>query len=321
MMEKVLPGFSTKIGRPHRFLSGLMVGILTGLLASAPLNRQASAPSASAPHLTPFDMARLSPAELETLALDALATLNEKRGPLAGGELGAEKSSWNQPAGELRQVHLGIKNARRLLPLAKRLTLESLGEQLKTSGLSREKRLIAFVHRIVLDPRLGDRAEVWEGNLSKIYIGSEYAASLISDDEAMLLLGHELTHVAVRSGRLNQFIEHVAEVAWSSVKDKPDGERKEELACDFIGAEVLKRFIALYPTEKREAERFSRAFGFEPPAERLAHAWQDFCASYNGAPPDEEHLSQDQTMRALRGLDPELKTLIPDDAISTQFCR
>ncbi|MGB7924590.1 MAG: hypothetical protein WCF57_15220 [Pyrinomonadaceae bacterium] len=304
------------------FLPGLMVGILTGLLAAAPLNWQASAPSASdALRLTTFDIIRLSPAELETLALDVLSALHEKRGPVADEGLGAEKGSWNQPADGLRQVHLGIKNARRLLPLAKRLTLESLGEHQKTSGLLREKRLIASVRLIALDPRLGDTAEVWDDNLSKIHIGSEYAASLLSDDEAMLLLGHELTHVAVRSGRLNQFIEHVTEVARFYVKDKPDGEQKEELACDFIGAEVLKHFIALYPTAETNAERFSRAFGYEPPSKRLALAWQDFCASYNGGPPDEEHLSQDQTIRALLGLDPELKALIPDDAISTRLCR
>ena len=77
----------------------------------------------------------------------------------------------------------------------------------------------------------------------------------------------------------------------------------------------------LYPTGEPERVRFSRIIGFESSSERLALAWEDFCASYNGVSEDEAHLSRAQTMRALVGLDPELKSLVPDDALSSMICR
>jgi len=43
---------------------------------------------------------------------------------------------------------------------------------------------------------------------------------------------------------------------------------------------------------------------------RLAPAWEDFCASYNGITGDTRHLSQGLTIRAMAGLDPELKAFI-----------
>jgi hypothetical protein len=300
------------------FLPGLMAGLLAGLLVTAPLNRQASAPSKS--DSTPLDVARLSPTELETLALDALTALHEKRGPAPIQELGAVTDSWDQPENP-RQIRLGMKNVRRLLPLAKKLTLESLNEMLKATSLSREKHLVAAVHHVVLNPSLSNTAQVCEEDLSMIHISPDYAAYLTSDDEAMLMLGQELTHVAVRTGRLKHFIENVHEIARTTVNLEFNEEQKEELACDFTGAEVLRRYIALHPTAETNTERFSRAFGYEPLSERLAHAWQGFCATYNGDPGDAEHLSQDQTFRALLGLDPELKALIPDDAVSLRLCR
>lgn len=303
------------------FLPGLMVGVLSGLLVTAPFNRQASAPFDSKPDPTPFDIARLSHTELETLALEVLTALHEKRGPAATPEFGVVKNSLNRPEDNRRQIQLGMKNVRRLLPLAKKLTLESLNETLKTTGLLREKRLVAAVRQIVLDPGLSNTAEVREEDLSIIHLSPDYAVYLTSDEEAMLMLGHELTHVALRSGRLNYFIENMNEIARASFNLELNKEQKEELACEFTGAEVLKRYIALYPTAETSAERFSRVFGYEPPAERLAHAWQNFCASYNGDSLDAEHLSQDQTLRALLGLDPELRALIPGDAISTRLCR
>jgi hypothetical protein len=317
----MLLGFGTKALKRLIFLLGLMTGILTGLLIAVSFNYHTRAPAVPTPEPQPFDIARLSPAELETLALDSLTALQEKRGPLSSRGFGAVGSSCNEAENGPRQIYLGIKNARRLLPLAKKLTLESLKETVKTASLLRERRLISSVHHLLLDPRLGNSAAVWEDDLSIIHIGPDYAAYLTSDDEAMLLLGHELMHVAARTGRLNNFIENVNDVARTSANLKLDDEQKEELASDFIGAKVLKRYIATYPTGQASGARFALAFGYEPHDERLARAWQDFCASYNGVSPDEEHLSQDQTFRALLSLDPELKALIPDDAISIRLCR
>lgn len=317
-----MPELRTKILRRLAFLPGLTVGILAGLLVTVPLGRHRGAPPAAAqPESSALDVARLSPAELEALALNVLTTLDEKRGRAAEDGPDVVKESRHRPGENLRSIHLGMENIRRLLPLAKKLTLQSLGDSLKTSRLSRERRLLNSVRRVVLEPGIGGTAEVWEEDLSVIHVGPDYATWLTSDDDAMLLLGHELTHVAARGGRLKHFIEGVSELARQSADLELGEYQREELACDFTGAEVLKRYIALRPTGEGRAERFSRAFGYEPHSERLAQAWKDFCASYNGGPVDEEHLNQYQTFRALLGLDPELKELIPEDATSTQLCR
>lgn len=310
---------------PQSILPGLIAGVIAGLLITAPVNWQTSAPANSNLTSGPSDLDRMSPAELETLALKTLSTLREKRGFATGHEPDTARESWGQTTDLRQQMHLGIENARRLLPLAKRLTLESLreaqiGERLKKSGLSREERLINGVEKIVLAQGLGDSAEILEDRLGEIRVGHDYALQLISDDEAMLLLSHELTHVAARGGRLDQLIENVAETTRLSAHVVPTTEQKEDLVCEFIGAQALKRFIALHPTEVRDAERFSRVFGYESPSERLARAWEDFCASYNYDPGDEEHLSQYQTIRALVGLDPELKALVPNDPVFSPPC-
>jgi hypothetical protein len=318
--------FSIRGRRQRSFLPGLLVGLLAGLLIAAPQIRLASAPTEPAPVLGHPDIENLSAAELETLALETLSTLREKRGLPADPWHGAENSSGESTAFDEREAQLGLKNIRRLLPLAKWLTLDALRTaqpdgRLKTSGLLKEKRLLQGVRRIMLDSQLIGDAEVWEDRLSEIRVAADYAPALVSDDEAIFLLGHELTHVAARSGRLKQLIENVKETARLSADVEVTTEQKEDLACDYTGAEVLKRFIALYPTGETESERFSRIVGFNSPAERLALAWDDFCASYNGVSGDEDHLSRIQTMRALVGLDPELKALVPDDALSSRVCR
>lgn len=304
-----------EVTRRLAVLPGLTAGLLAGLLIVVPLKQLAGGPLGPRSASPGFDLERLSDAELETLALDALTRLNEKRG--AAGLKGRPIREEFDP----RQVYLGIENVRRLLPLGKRLTLQALGGVLKTSGLSRERRLIASVRRVVFDASLGDAAAVSEHDLTTIRVGPGYAAYLRSDDEAMLVLGHELTHVAARGGRLQRLIEEVSRVARESAELALSEVQKEELACDYTGAEVLKRYIVLRPTARADSERFTSAFGYRPRPERLASAWQDFCTSYDGDPDDEEHLSLAQTFRVLPRLNPELQTLITDDASSTRLCR
>ena len=301
--------------RRFAVLPGLTAGLLVGTLLAAQLKRLSGAPLDPQPASSRFDLERLSAAELETLAFDALTRLSEKGGA-APSKGSAGREEFNP-----RQIHLGIENVRRLLPLGKKLTLRALAAGLKTDGLSRERHLIAAVRRVVFDASLGDSAAVSEDDLATIRIGPGYAACLTSDDEAILVLGHELTHVAARGGRLQQLIEGVSRVASQSAELSLDQVQKEELACDFTGAEVLRRYIALRPTGRASAERFALAFGYEPRSERLARAWYNFCTSYNGDPADEEHLSLAQTFRLLPQLNPELKSLIPEDATSSRLCR
>jgi len=213
--------------RRFAVLPGLTAGLLAGLLVAAPLKRLTGAPLGPQSDSPRFDLERLSDAELETLALDALTKLDER------GGAAAFKGPPGREVRDPRRIHLGIDNVRRLLPLGKRLTLQALG-RLKTSGLSRERRLIASVRRVMIDPSLGYSAAVSEDDLSTIRVGPGYAAYLTSDDEAVLLLGHELTHVAARGGRLQSLIESVGRVARQSAELALGQVQKEELACDFM---------------------------------------------------------------------------------------
>ena len=308
-------GASLKVLKWFAVLPGLTLGALAGLLLTLPLGRLAGDPGDPEAGTPLPDVARLAPAELEALALDVLTALHEKRE--ADGE-----SRWGKAGPDQRQIHRGIDNVRRLLPLGKQLTLRALKRNLKSSGLAREKQLIASVRRVVLDTGLGNAAAVSEDDLSVIYIGPGYAPYLTSDEEAMFVLGHELTHVAARGGRLGDYIERVGAVARGGAADlELNAVQKEELTCDFTGTQVLKRFMLLRPAARSKAERFSSALGYEPRSERLSRAWEDFCTSYNGDPADGEHLSQQQLFRILPRLDPELQALLPDDAIESRLCR
>ena len=300
-------------------LTALALALLAGLLALAPIKERSNENVNSKPAFKPVNLADLPDAELEQLAADVLSTLTAKHKLITQAEAGKNEALSEPP--NRRQIRLGLKNARRLLPLAKRLTLETLRDRVKTSPLTREARLIASVNHLVLDQTLSDRAEVRDEDLSKIWIGPDYAIGLTSDDEAVVLLSHELTHIAARSGRLNKFIESVTTTAQLGARIESNSEQKEELACDFTAAEVLKRFIALHPTSELNSMRFSLPFGYEAPAKRLTRAWADFCASYTGDSRDDEHLSQDQTLRSLIVLDQDLKAFVPDDALVTRFCR
>jgi hypothetical protein len=296
-------------------LSALTVGMLVGMVIIAPLTgRSKETVERTAAAAKPADLANLPVPELEQLATDVLAKLNDKSKLLSPAATDTSES----PDANLDSLHIrmGMKNARRLLSLAKRLTLESLHERVKNPSLSKEAKLIASVKKVLLDPTLSDSAEVRSGDLTKIWVGPDYAAYLTSDDEAVLLLTHELTHVAARAGRLSAYIDGVNSTARTDLND----DQKEELACDFTAAEVLKRFIASHPTSEPNSLRFSLAFGYETPAKRLTRAWADFCASYRGDSRDDTHLSQDQTIRSLIMIDQDLKSLVPDDALTTRFC-
>ena len=310
---------STEFGSIPILSAVTVVLILSGLLIIAPLKAGPDESVDRNATLKPANLADMPEAELERLAADVLSTLSKKSKLIDAEATGTTESISRQPGSS--QMLLGLKNARRLLPLAKQLTLEFLHERVKTSALTKEARLIAAVNHLVIDHGLGDSAEVREGDLSKIWIGPDYATYLVSDDEAVLLLSHELTHVAVRAGRLNKFIDSVTTTARLSANLELNHEQNEELACDFSAAEVLKRFIATHPTNELSSKRFSLAFGYETPAKRLTRAWSDFCASYRGDSRDDQHLGQDETIRALIVLDQDLTAFVPDDALPSRFCQ
>jgi hypothetical protein len=304
-----------------------VLGVLTAVLLAAPFYRQAGTSSELVTPPAQADAAVLPQTEPGSHAFfQALPALCESEGP-AGGD----RSSRFEDDGVVvwQQAHNGIKNATRLLPLAKRLTLRALWQvgapSLATSaGMKATRRRITAVNRVVLDPRLGNSGEVWDERPWEIRIGPDYAMHLTSDDDALLLLAHELTHVASWSGRLDGFVNSLADKARFATGVAPTADQKEDLVCDFIGALVVERFVELNPTAESKAERLSRVLGYESPDARLRFAWDNFCATYHGDygdPGDEEHLSQRDNLRALRGLDLELRTLVPGDSAAGQPSR
>jgi len=202
------------------------------------------------------------------------------------------------------QARLGARNMQTLLPVTKRLVIEELGSR----GYRAEpmKLRIEAVNRIVVDSHLSQFVEVDDRLTSQIRVARDSVAILASDDAAVLVLAHELTHVAARRGHLHNLIANLAATANLTGSVTVTADQREDLACDFIGAEVLKRYIELHPTDSTTKDRLSRALGIETPTERLGRALEDFCSSYNDDLADKEHLGAGQTFKALLANDPEL---------------
>ena len=307
-------------GRPAAVILGWVLGVLTGLLLAVPIYRYISTSSGLVtPPARADDDAALPRIETGSHAfLEALPALCKNEDPAEG-----DGFSRFDDGGVVvwQQARNGIKNAERLLPLTRRLTLQALREAgahgpISSDGLTAAKRRIMAVNRVVLDPRLGNSGEVWDARPWEIRIGPVYAMHITSDDEALFLLAHELTHVATWSDRLNGFVNTLADKARYTAGVTLTATQKEDLACDFVAALALKRFVELNPTAESKAERLSRVLGYESRDTRLRFAWNDFCASYHGDygdPGDDRHLSQRDNLRALRGLDLELRTLVPGD--------
>jgi hypothetical protein len=195
----------------------------------------------------------------------------------------------------------GVGHAASLLPLARRLMIESLRELASTHRvggdvLARAERRVNAVETVRLDDSLGDMAEVYDEEPTVIRVGPEYARALGDDDESVLLLGHELTHAAATGGELDDLFEEIAGEAARRASVSPTEEQREDLVCDLVGAQTLKRFARLRPDGEPAARRVARIFG--------AHGGD----SGDDTDGDEEHLSSSATWRAITSIDPELST-------------
>src|SRR5581483_1066163 len=182
-----------------------------------------------------------------------------------------------------KQVDSGIKRAQRLLPIAKRLVIDSLKSMPENFNLSADQivqaqKNIQIVNTIVLDKELGGTAEVKDDDPEVIHIGAGYALYLNTDEETILLLGHELTHVADFDGNLRSFVHTVAQIAEDNAGVHPGRSQRADLTCDFIGEKVVKRYIRLHPTKETVSVRFSHAL--------------DYNCGYNIDDSDDEHMSQ-----------------------------
>jgi len=190
----------------------------------------------------------------------------------------------------------GVQTLKRLLPTAKAVTSEAL----RTTGLRfsvPEAQIqeavgrISSANRVLLDKRLNDSAMV-DGSLpSEIRIGPLCAESLVSDDEAVFILAHELTHVGNSGGELQVLARRISGEARSNACVMATSRQEEDLTCDFIAEVALRNFVVARPTAKPAEERLCLALA-------------------GGNSGDRSHLSDAQTLRALIGLDPQLRLLL-----------
>ena len=296
---------------------GLIVGIVLGFLIASPSIRQRDYSTfiGGKHKTTSIYLDQLSPDELRAVAVKTLSEIEDQQ-EMSGTEADDRSDSSEEPLYYSRQVRQGIENMRRLLGPAKQLAIESLREaaagcDLRPPDWAAVIHLVDGASKIVHCHSFEGVAEVREGRLSTIFVDSAAAPDLISDDEATFVLGHELMHIAARSGKLVRFIDSVAETSKRLAFVEPTKAQKEDLACDFLGELVLRHFIAINPTRETVAARISKALGYETPAVRFERAWEDLCDPYLGDPGDKEHLSQYKTIRALLAVDPELSAIIP----------
>jgi len=195
----------------------------------------------------------------------------------------------------------GIQRAERLLPTAKKLVIDSIRElparfNVSPVEVSRAERFVNNVVSVALDDELDDSAEFQDDEPTSVRIGPGYAVYLGTDEETIMLLGHELTHAAEQEHNLNQFVHTAASIVESEADVHPDRAQRHDLTCDFIGEQVVKRFIKLNPTKESSALRLSYAL--------------DYNCGDDKDDGDDEHLSQDDTLKAILSLDPELNSLI-----------
>jgi hypothetical protein len=212
-----------------------------------------------------------------------------------------------------REAQLGIANAERLLPETRRLLVEYFQDAAGQYNIDLKalRQALQPTNKIVLDPQLGYSTAVSDEWPGEIHIGPGYALFLTSDDDAVVVLAHELTHISARRHRLRDLISGVSRSARLAGGVTPRRRQEEDLACDYTATQVLKRFIRLHPTGESTWGRLNEALGNESSAERLSHGWASFCDAYYASDQsDDDHLSATETVRALLGADPELVDLM-----------
>jgi hypothetical protein len=187
----------------------------------------------------------------------------------------------------------GMRNVNRLLGLAKVLSIEALQSSglrygVPATSIEAAGRRIASANRALLDGRLGDSAMVDDRFPSEIRFGRACAEQLVCDDDAVFILAHELTHTGNAGGDLKLLAGNIARDARSIACVSATQGQEEDLACDYVAEIVLRNFVAMRPTAKSAEERLCLTLA-------------------GGNAGDRTHLSDAQTLRALIGLDPNLR--------------
>lgn len=195
----------------------------------------------------------------------------------------------------------GAQRARRLLPLAKELTIKSLRAVAVEYGFSQQvidqaALRVQAVTQVKADPDLRDNASVMMSNPRVINFGTIFLVGLPSEEGMISVLSHELTHIADgRGGALGILFARIGKRASARVGFKISGQRAEELGCDLVGSTAVQSLVE----RQNSSEEMHR---------RYARAMEHNCVDSDDT--DDEHLSPRNTMRALLALNPSLARVV-----------
>ena len=196
----------------------------------------------------------------------------------------------------------GAQRAQHLLPTAKALVVSSLkriareyqfGNQRRSdTRLQRAVARVEAVRSIRPDMDSRDNASVFLRNPHTIVFGTIFLAGLPSDEAIISVLAHELVHIADGSeDSLNQLFRSVGTRASKLTGMKVFDQRAEELTCDLVGTLAARAYVSSSPN-------------YEPLPRRLSRSLEHNCVSQDEG--DEDHLSPQNTIRALLTLNPTL---------------
>jgi hypothetical protein len=291
----------------HRHLQPSLLRAALSILAllafHAPLNQRAGAlaqerrpPDSNASHSISLG-ARLKPPSPEIVERAMSAVCSERKAdPLGSVPIDEMQARPSLPLGHPDAV-AGAKRAKRLLPVARELTviaLRQLGSEYKIEPwrIAIASRHIRAVTEIEPDMELRDNASVTLSDPYTISFGTIFLAGLRSDEGMISVLAHELVHIGDgRNDSLHPLFRLIGRRAASLTSLHISGRRPEELTSDLVGAMAARSFITRIPRD-------------EPLKRRLARLVEHNCVVEDET--DDEHLSPRNTMRALLALDPAL---------------
>lgn len=192
---------------------------------------------------------------------------------------------------------IGAQRARRLLPVAKDLviqTLRQMGAEFKIDAarIRAATTRVQEVTEIAPDPDLRDNAAVIMSDPHTIRFGTIFLVGLPSDEGMLSVLSHELTHIADgKQNSLQPLFQLLGKRASNQTGIRINGQKPEELTCDLVGVRAGRYLISITPNA-------------EPLVRRLARLLEHNCVDDDET--DDEHLSPRNTMRAVLALDPAL---------------
>jgi hypothetical protein len=268
----------------------LQAGI--GVATSQTKRRNQNVPQASHPRDTMSPEAR----ELVEKAIEVVC-LERKKDPMGSIPIDDMQGRPSLPVRSPEAV-AGAERAQRLLPVAKRLVIQSIRQLATRYGFAprHSRRLqqaivrVQSVRRVKPDMESRDNASVLLRAPHTITFGTIFLVGLPSDEAMISVLAHELTHIADgEQDSLQVLFRAVGRRASTLTALQVRGQRAEELACDLIGAMAARTYVADMPSYEQLSRRIARS---------VAHN----CVDEDEG--DEDHLSPRNTIRALLALDP-----------------